>query len=167
MAYNGYYANHQKPPKERYEEDTVGKTETFLTRNVKLITFLTCLVLFLAFFGPWSIIRIVQWVEATNLQAEKEATMMDEQELETIVREGERLSWASFDGYYYETVWETGMCIRQYDVLGDKYHLLVSAESSPAPLDSVLLIRHADYAEVDILLEDALGFIGKANGQKK
>ena len=159
MAYNGYYANHQRPEKQRFEEDTVGQTETFLTRNVKLITFLTCLVLFLAFFGPWSIIRIVRWVEETNLQAEKEATMMDEQELREIVLAGERLSWADFDGYYYETIWETGMCIRRYDVLGEKYYLMVSAVTEHAVLDSVLLVRKADYAEIDLLTEDATGFL--------
>jgi hypothetical protein len=162
MAYNGYYANRSnKPQREKFEEDTAGKTETFVTRNVKLITFLVCLAVFLAFFGPWSVIRIVRWVEETNLQAEKEATMMDMDELASLVREGERLSWANFDGYYFEAVWATGMCIRQYDVLGDEYYLLVSAASDMAPLDSVLLIRKSDYAEIDILVEDGTALLPK------
>jgi hypothetical protein len=71
MAYNGYYS--KRPPKQdKWEpaEDTVGKTETFGTRNVKLITFLVCLGVFLAFFGPWSVMRIMEWVE---MQEQKEA----------------------------------------------------------------------------------------------
>ncbi len=43
--------------------DTVGKTETFFTRHVKLITFLCCLGVFLAIFGPWSVFRIVDYIK--------------------------------------------------------------------------------------------------------
>ena len=40
-------------------KDTVGKTENFFTRNVKLITFLICLGVFLAFFGPITVFTII------------------------------------------------------------------------------------------------------------
>ncbi len=43
--------------------DTKGKTENFFTRHVKLITFLCCLTVFLAVFGPWSIFRIMDYIE--------------------------------------------------------------------------------------------------------
>ena len=44
---------YKKQPK--VEEATVGQTETFVTRNVKLITFLVCVAVFLVFLGPLSI----------------------------------------------------------------------------------------------------------------
>ena len=37
---------------ERKLPDTAGKTENFVTRNVKLITFLICMGVFLALFIP-------------------------------------------------------------------------------------------------------------------
>ena len=51
------------------------------------------------------------------------------------------------------------MCIRRYDVLGEKYYLMVSAATEHAVLDSVLLVRKSDYAEIDLLTEDATGFL--------
>ncbi len=48
------------------EQDTAGKTETFATRNVKTITFICCIVVFLAFFGPWSVFRMMDWIEEKN-----------------------------------------------------------------------------------------------------
>lgn len=40
----------------------VGKTETFFTRNVRLITFLICIAVFFAVFGPFSIFRIRDYI---------------------------------------------------------------------------------------------------------
>ena len=161
MAYNGYYANRNRSDEDvrHPEEETKGQTETFVTRNVKLITFLCCLGVFLAFFGPWSIIRIVQWVEQSQLEAEMAETTMTMSEMETLIQKGKKLSWADFQGYYYETLWETGMCIRQYSVEGGTYSVLVSAVSEHAALDSVLVVRAADGEEIDLLVDDAQGFI--------
>ncbi len=43
-------------------EDTAGKTETFFTRNVRLITFLICIAVFLAIFGPLSAFHIRDYI---------------------------------------------------------------------------------------------------------
>ncbi len=53
------------------EQDTAGKTENFASRNVKTITFVCCLVVFLIFFGPWNISRMIDWVkEITDTRVE-------------------------------------------------------------------------------------------------
>ena len=165
MAYNGYYANRDNRDKEEKklseEEVTCGQTETFLTRNVKLITALVTIGVLLALIGPWSVIRIVRWVQETNLQAEKEETMMDENEMAALVQHGDKLTWADFDGFYYETLWDGEMCIRQYDVLGGAYHFVVSAVSPMAPLDSVLFVRKSDWAEIDLIKEDGSALLPK------
>ena len=44
-----------------YAPDTTGKTETFFTRNVKLITFLICIAVFLGIFGPLSVFHIYRY----------------------------------------------------------------------------------------------------------
>lgn len=155
MAYNGYYSNRsQKPDQWSPEEDTAGETETFLTRNVKLITFLVCLAIFLVFFGPWSVMRIREWIEQKELEDVISDTAITYDEVCALVEKGNRLTWADFDGCYYEALWETGMCIREYTVKGEEYSLMVSAASATAPLDSVLLIRKIDHAEVDLMLGD-------------
>ena len=43
--------------------DTKGETETFLSRNVRLITFLVCIALFLAVFGPLSVFHISEYIK--------------------------------------------------------------------------------------------------------
>lgn len=43
--------------------ETVGKTETFFSRNVRAVTFLIVLGLFLAFFGPFSVFTIGRMIE--------------------------------------------------------------------------------------------------------
>ena len=87
MAYNGYYSNRpQKQDKWSPADDTKGETETFVTRNVKLITFLVCLAVFLTFFGPWSVIRIRQWIEEQETQQAIEQTALSYDELCEIAR---------------------------------------------------------------------------------
>ena len=67
MAYNGYYSNRpQKPDKWSPADDTKGETETFVTRNVKLITFIICMAVFLAFFIPIAVIGFNDFIEITN-----------------------------------------------------------------------------------------------------
>jgi len=167
MAYNGYYSNRpQKPDKWSPADDTKGETETFVTRNVKLITFLVCLAVFLVFFGPWSVMRIREWVQQQELQQEIEQTALSYDELCEMVEKGSLLDWSDFEGHHYEDLWETGMVIRQYTVRGDEYSIMVSAQSATAPLDSVLLIRNLDHAEIDLMQGDvqaAREFIKKSN----
>ena len=53
------------------EIDTVGQTETFWTRNVKLITFLICIAVFLTVFGPMSVFRIAKYIEENRNAGEE------------------------------------------------------------------------------------------------
>ncbi len=173
MAYQGHYSRKsekQDPLRENEKREesamTVGKTETFIGRNVKLVTFLVCLGLFLALFGPWSIWRIHEWQTQRAQEREIAATAFSEEDLRDLIDQGARLTWADFAGHYYEAIWESGMCIREYAVRGDEFSLMVSASSDSAALDSVLLIRQSDHASVDLLsesAEDAAGLLTKNN----
>ena len=55
------------------EQQTAGKTETFVTRNVKLITFLVCLTVFLVFLGPISVWQISEWIAHAEQEALEES----------------------------------------------------------------------------------------------
>ena len=80
------------------EEQTAGKTENFLTANVKLITFLTFLVVFLVFLGPVSIWQISEWVQAARQEAvEESAIPMDE--LLMIADKGGEADWRDFRSF--------------------------------------------------------------------
>ncbi len=168
MAYNGYYSNRpQKEEKWSPETDTAGQTETFVTRNVKLITFLVCLGVFLVFFGPWSVMRIMEWVEQKEMEQTITETALTYDELAEIVSRGKLLDWSYFEGHYYEDLWETGMVIREYSVMtedGEAFTLMVSAASTTAPLDSVLLIRSIDHSEIELMdgdIDAAMALIRK------
>ena len=89
--------------------DTAGETETFWTRNVKLITFLICLFLFLAFFGPVSVFHIVDCAqesrEARNaMTVEEVLTFADQRRSLSITQfedyEGDEQNWG-FGTYYF------------------------------------------------------------------
>ena len=61
---------------EAEEIDTAGQTETFWTRNVRLLTFLICVAVFLVAFGPYSVFRISSCIAENRLEGE-EMTVMD------------------------------------------------------------------------------------------
>ena len=59
------------------EINTAGKTETFLTRNVRLITFLICMAVFFSVFGPLSIFHIRRYIEENREDPRDEMTLAD------------------------------------------------------------------------------------------
>ena len=44
-------------------KDTAGKTENFFTRNVRVITFVICIAVFLAFFGPLTVFTVAKYIK--------------------------------------------------------------------------------------------------------
>lgn len=87
---------YKKQPKE--EQATVGKTETFATRNVKLITFLVCLAVFLVFLGPLSVWRISEMVNAKK-EAEAIEAQMPIGALLAVADKGAAATWSDFRKY--------------------------------------------------------------------
>ncbi len=69
----------------RQQIDTVGKTETFFTRNVKLITFLICVTVIMS---PFVITYIKDALEERRLAARPEMTV---EELMVIAERGKNL----------------------------------------------------------------------------
>ena len=67
---------------------TVGKTENFATRNVKLITFIICMAVFLAFFIPIAVIGFNDFIEMTKPKSDL-PTMTQEDVIKLSEQNGE------------------------------------------------------------------------------
>lgn len=67
-----------RPRKQTAEPDVREmRTETFASRNVKLITFLVCMALFFAFFGPVSFFRVRDCMDSRRTEKMPELTCDD------------------------------------------------------------------------------------------
>lgn len=136
----------------RQQIDTAGKTETFFTRNVKLITFLICICVI---FSPFVYVYIMDTIEDKRLEKRPEMTV---DELVLIADRAKDLRMRDLDkyeGYLTET-----------DIQGMKYAMyripilhekdLVLSISFDASMDYVFyinLINMDTRAELDLLKE--------------
>ena len=130
--------------------DTAGRTETFFTRNVKLITFLICIAVI---FSPFVITYIQDIVEARR---EAERPKMTVSELIEIVHKGGDLRQKDLSKYedYREEVDMQGMKYAAYriPVLHEKnLYLSISFDMK---MDYVFYVNLTDLdtrAELDLL----------------
>ena len=109
-----------EPRAERVEIDTVGQTETFWSRNVRLITFICCMAVIIAGMMAFGIFLHGETKQPDNL--------MTEEQMQALVEKGSLLTLADFDPYPYTVVMEDVVNIYQYDVKGDNYYLIVTFE---------------------------------------
>ena len=137
----------------RKQIDTTGATETFFTRNVKLITFLICITII---FSPFVITYIQDTLEAKRLEKRPEMTV---DELTLIAERAEDLrqrNLADYEGYRNEIEMQ-GLKYAMYriPILHEKN--LVLSISFDASMDYVFYISLIDMdtrEELD-LLKDA------------
>ena len=102
------------------EIDTAGQTETFWTRNVRLITFICCMAVIIAGMMAFGLFLHGETKQPDNL--------MTEAQMQALVEKGSLLTLADFDPYPYTVVMEDVVNIYQYDVKGDNYYLIVTFE---------------------------------------
>lgn len=76
-------------------EQRPGKTETFGTRNIRLITFLVVMGIFLAVAGPVSIFQIKRWIDHRETSGKE----MTAEELLHLTESGKPLTFAEFREY--------------------------------------------------------------------
>ena len=130
----------KKQPKEAQpsEEQAAGKTENFVTRNVKLITFLVCVAVFLVFLGPWSVWRIVEWVEQKQEQ-QIEADSIPLRALLIIADKGTDASWTDFRSFErIENVSDTdGYVTWRLELCDAPFSVVVSGPSKSLPPQSI------------------------------
>ncbi len=133
--------------------DTAGKTETFFTRNVKLITFLICVVII---FSPFVLTYIQDTIEDKRLEKRPEMTVDN---LVAIAERGDDLrqrDLSSFVGYRTEVEMQ-GMKYAMYRIPIQHEDNLVLSISFDASLDYVFhlkLINQDTKGELDLLSDE-------------
>lgn len=136
----------------RRQMDTAGKTETFFTRNVKLITFLICVAIILS---PFVITYIKDVIEEKRLENRPEMTV---DELVLIAERGKDLRQRDFEKFkdYREEVEMQGMKYASYriPVLHERNcYLSVSFDMTMDYVFYVNLIDLDTHEELDLLTE--------------
>lgn len=136
----------------RQQIDTKGKTETFFTRNVKLITFLICITVI---FSPFVVVYIQDTVEAKRLENRPEMTV---ENLIAIAERGNDLRQRDLEKFveYREEVEMQGMKYASYriPVLHEKdLYLSVSFDASLDYIFHLNLMDMDTRAELDLLSE--------------
>ena len=126
--------------------DTVGKTETFVTRNVKIITFIACMIVIVVAMAGFGIYRAIHY---GDLAPEPENLMTAEQ-MQALVAKGSDLTWQDFDGYAFDVKGQNIAYIRQYDVQGGDYYLMVTSEEEGTSIISVILVDLNTWEQTEI-----------------
>ncbi len=127
------------PPREVV--DTVGKTETFWTRNVKLVTFICCMAVIIAGMAAFGIFLHGETKQPDNL--------MTEEQMQALVEKGSLLTVKDFEPYPYSVMMEDVVSIYRYDVKGDNYYFIVTFEGRE--LVSVYLTDTRTYEKTTVV----------------
>jgi len=106
------------PPREVV--DTVGKTETFWSRNVKLVTFICCMAVIIAGMVAFGIFLHGETKQPDNL--------MTEEQMQALVEKGSLLTVKDFEPYPRSVMMEDVVSVYRYDVKGDNYYFIVTVE---------------------------------------
>ena len=149
-------------------KDTVGKTENFLSRNVKLITFLICLGVFLAFFGPLTIFKIIAYIE----ERKDTRPVMSEEELITLSELDRDLYYSDIKGFkgtedirsITVSVMGGGTATREVEIyyyfdVGENYTALAIAEIDTGKIIYFQLSNKNNQWRADVLKDDIRSFL--------
>jgi hypothetical protein len=121
-------------PKE--QQDTAGKTETFVSRNIKLLTFLACMAVIVMIMAGFGMYRARHYGD----DVKEPDNVMTVNQMQTLVAKGEALTWRDFDGYACEVVSENIAYVCCYDVEGGDYCFMVTSETKGTPIISVIWV---------------------------
>ncbi|MBE6627349.1 MAG: hypothetical protein E7629_00320 [Ruminococcaceae bacterium] len=149
-------------------KDTVGKTENFLSRNVKLITFLICLGVFLAFFGPLTIFKIIAYIE----ERKDTRPVMSEEELITLSELDRDLYYSDIKGFkgtedirsITVSVIGGGTATREVEIyyyfdVGENYTALAIAEIDTEKIIYFQISNVKNQWRADVLKDDIRSFL--------
>ena len=125
-----------KKEKSILDDDVISmRREGFIQSNVKLITFIICMVVFL---GAATIIPLVHWLDhRTEVKGE---TPMKLEDVISISSKKKFISWDDFEGYVYTDQSSGKVREHMYLISGTDYVLMVSGPKSDKKYpDSIVL----------------------------
>lgn len=152
-------------PNQKY---TAGKTETFFTRNVRLITFLICLGVFLALFGPLTVFTVINYIE----ERKDTRPVMSEEELLALSELDRDLYFSDIEGFkglkdvktIAVSVDGGGTEIKEVEIyyyfdIGEDYSALAIAEIDTGKIIYFRLNDKNTQWKADVLKDDIRSFL--------
>lgn len=152
----------------KFDPSKESSTETFVTRNVRLITFLICMAVFLAIAGPWSVFRIR---DAVLSYREDQRTDMTVQDVIALSKAKETPTLSAVEKYQGErSKWGNEI---HYTVEIEGQYLLYAVADSKTQNTLYLTLTHLNCEEsendarmADVLKDDIAAFIQRHNNEK-
>ncbi len=140
----------------RAEEQLVqsaGQTETFWTRNVRAITFLICIAVFLAFFGPVSVFTVSRLIRSRTDGRNK--PIMTVSECVRLAEDPTAVTFEILSGYRGRKS-ETDSVENYYIEFGD---YLMLATRNKTTKEVLVILENFDTRErIDFLKDDVQSF---------
>ena len=141
----------EEPWKQKDLPEAAGKTESFFTRNVRVITFLICIAVFLAFFGPVSVFTVGKIIEKRTNQ--KQAMTVEES-----LKLAENPDEVTFDLLRrYEGRFNETETMQVYYIEFDCY-LILAAQNKEKGILSVFLENLDSGVRINFLKDDVRAF---------
>ena len=154
MGYQERYG--RKEEKSSY--DTAGKTENFFTRNVRLITFLICVTVFLALFIPIAAIETIDYFRNMG-DTRPQMTISD---VVRLSKQNGRISEQQIENFKSEEKVKSNVTYYYIDI-EPHYQVLAISDNTTNMLIYCQLTNFDTGETADMLLDDIEAFL---NGGK-
>lgn len=155
MGYREKYSRSHE--REDNRPDTRGKTENFFSRNVRLITFLICVSVFLAFFVPIVAYEVVDYL-ADARDNRPEMTISDVLRLS---EQNGKISEKQIQGFKSSDVDNKVREIYYYFDIAPHYSVLAIADKNTKMLVYCQLTNFETGETADMLVDDVYAFLNQ------
>ncbi len=156
MGYREKYTRSSNRDRQR-GPDTAGKTENFFSRNVRLITFLVCIGVFLAFFVPIVAYETIDYLKAAR-DTRPEMTLNDVLRLS---EQNGKISEKQIQKFKTTHVDVQAATIYYYFDISPHYHVLAIADKNTKMLIYCQLDNFETGETADMLVDDIYAFLNK------
>ena len=155
MGYREKYSRSSE--RESNRPDTAGKTENFFTRNVRLITFLICVGVFLALFVPIVAYEVVDYLSEAR-DTRPDMTLNDVVRLSS---QNGKISESQVQEFKSSSVDVKANGIYYYFDVSPHYHVLAVADKNTKMLIYCQLTNFETGETADMLTDDIPAFLNK------
>ena len=156
MGYRDRYRTKAEKEEEK-QTYSAGKTETFFSRNVRLITFLICISVFLALFVPIVAYEVVDYL-ADARDTRPEMTLSDVVRLSA---QNGKISEKQITGFKPSEVDNKAGQIYYYFDIAPYYHVLAISDKQTKMLIYCQLTNFETGETADMLTDDVYAFLNK------
>ncbi len=149
-----YKYRKEAEPHRHDQPDTAGKTETFFTRHVKLITFLICMSVFLTVFIPVAYFGIDMVIDWTQRDERAQMTVENVIYLSELERDLYLSDLTAYQGELSEYDYETHYAIE----IEPHYYIRAVAENRTEKLIYFEIVSTKTGVQISILTDDVRAF---------